>query len=76
MNTLISIVMAIVLNFLGVEVQERKLAANAQTEIIAENSYTECAKLSTCISHKASAGKREKKKQLLHHQSESNINVN
>ena len=46
MNTLISIVMAIVLNFLGVEVQERKLAANAQTEIIAQNSYVECAKIS------------------------------
>ncbi|WP_432410820.1 hypothetical protein [Rasiella sp. SM2506] len=46
MNTLISIVMAIVLNFLGVEVQERKLAANAQTEITEQISVTECAKIS------------------------------
>ncbi|RDK87071.1 hypothetical protein C8D94_102251 [Marinirhabdus gelatinilytica] len=33
MNTLISIVMAIVLNILGVEVQERQLASKTQTEI-------------------------------------------
>lgn len=46
MNTLISIVMAIVLNFLGVEVQERKLAASAQKEIIEQTSYVECAKIS------------------------------
>ena len=46
MNTLISIIMAIVLNFLGVEVQERKLAANAQTEITEQCSSIECTKIS------------------------------
>lgn len=76
MNTLISIVMAIVLNFLGVEVQERNLIDNAQTEITAENNAAEHAKISACISYKASAEKAEENIQLLHHQSESNINVN
>ncbi len=46
MNTLISIVMAIVLNFLGVEVQERKLAANAQNERIEQTNAVQCTKIS------------------------------
>lgn len=50
MNTLISIVMAIVLNFLGVEVQERKLAANAQTKIVEQCNYVECARISASTS--------------------------
>ncbi len=55
MNTLISIVMAIVLNFLGVEVQERKLAANAQTEITKQISTIECAKISAKQIHISTA---------------------
>lgn len=46
MNTLISIVIAIVLNFLGVEVQERNLAANAQVEIREQTSTSVCSKIS------------------------------
>ncbi len=46
MNTLVSIVMGIVLNFLGVEVQERKLAQTAQQEIATHTQYIECAKIS------------------------------
>jgi len=38
--------MAIVLNFLGVEVQERKLAANVQTEIREQTSTSVCSKIS------------------------------
>lgn len=49
--------MAIVLNFLGVEVQERKLAANAQKEIVEQTSIIECAKISAYTSNNVSAEK-------------------
>ncbi len=45
MNTLISIVLAIVLNFLGVEVQERKLAANPKVKNTEQVSTVEFAKI-------------------------------
>jgi|GEM_PF-3791925 len=64
MNTLISIVMAIVLNFLGLEVQERKLVASTQLEVKEQTNLVECDKISA------------KNTIEVIHQSESNINVN
>jgi hypothetical protein len=46
MNTVISIVIAIVLNFLGVEVQERKLVQSAKQEIAMHTTLVKCAEIS------------------------------